>query len=210
VAPAPWRIAGDYLENCNCEVLCPCLLGLRDARGLTVARPTEGHCDVPIVFHVTSGRHGDTSLDGTSVALAVYTPREMGAGEWTAALYLDARASDAQRAALEAIFSGGAGGVMARLGALIGTRLPTRVVPIEFGKEGRRRWARIPGVLDVEIEGIEGRAPGTETWIDNVRHFVSGRLAAARATRSSYRDHGWAWNHTGRNGHYATFEWSGP
>jgi hypothetical protein len=205
-----WRIAGDYLENCNCEVLCPCLLGPRDARGLTVARPTEGHCDVPIVFHVGSGRHGSTTLDGTSVALAIYTPREMGAGEWTAALYLDGRASEEQRAALEAIFSGAAGGVMARMSTLVGTRLPTRVVDIEFGKEGRRRWARIPGVLDVEIEGIEGRAPGSETWIDNVRHFVSGRLAAARATRSSYRDHGWTWSHVGRNGHYASFDWTGP
>ena len=115
-----------------------------------------------------------------------------------------------QRAAPEAIFSGAAGGVMARMSALITTRLPTRVVDIEFGKEGRRRWARIPGVLDVEIEGIDGRVPGSETWIDNVRHFVSSRLAAARATRSSYRDHGWAWNHTGRNGHYASFEWAGP
>ncbi len=28
-----WWISGDYLENCNCEVLCPCLLGPRDARG---------------------------------------------------------------------------------------------------------------------------------------------------------------------------------
>src|SRR5207245_8820538 len=29
----PWRIEGEYLENCNCEVLCPCLLGPRNARG---------------------------------------------------------------------------------------------------------------------------------------------------------------------------------
>src|SRR5207249_3104255 len=72
------------------------------------------------------------------------------------------------------------------------------------------RSARIGDHLEVEIEGIEGRQPDTETWIDNVRHPVSTRLAAARAVRMSYRDHGLNWNHTGRNGHYSAFVWSGP
>ena len=57
---------------------------------------------------------------------------------------------------------------------------------------------------------FEGRAPGTECWIDNVRHPVSSRLAAARATRMTYRDHGFVWNNIGRNGHYSAFVWSGP
>lgn len=205
-----WRIAGEYLENCNCEVLCPCLLGPRNAAGGALARPTEGHCDVPVVFQIRAGVYGAVDLGGTHAALAVYTPGAMGAGGWTCGLYLDERATPAQREALEAILAGRAGGVMARVSGLVTTWLPTRVAPIEFGLDGRRRWARIPGVLDVELEGIEGRRPGTESWLDNVRHFVSDRLAAARATRSAYRDHGFAWDHTGRNGHYASFEWEGP
>lgn len=204
-----WRIAGEYLETCNCEVLCPCLLGPRSATG-ALARPTEGHCDVPVVFQIRSGRYGDVDLAGTHAALAVYTPGAMGAGNWTFGLYVDEAAAPPQREALESIFGGSAGGVMARISTLVTNRLPTKIVPIHFGMEGRRRWARIPGVLDVEIEGIEGRQPGTESWIDNVKHFVSSRLAAARATRSSYRDHGLAWDNTGRNGHYSSFEWSGP
>lgn len=204
-----WRIAGEYLENCNCEVLCPCLLGPRNAQGGAEARPTEGHCDVPVVFQVRSGTYGSVDLSGTHAALAVYTPGPMGHGGWTSGLYLDAAATPAQRDGLEAIFGGAAGGPMARVGALVTTRLPTRVVPIEFGMQGRRRWARIPDVLDVEIEGIPGRDPDSESWIDNVRHFVSRRLAAARASRSTFRDHGMAWNNTGRNGHYSSFEWNG-
>ncbi|HEV8616258.1 MAG TPA: DUF1326 domain-containing protein [Methylomirabilota bacterium] len=205
-----WRIAGDYLENCNCEVLCPCLLGPRNAAGGATARPTEGVCDVPVIFRIERGRYGTVVLDGTHAALAVHTPGPMGDGGWTVGLYLDEAAGDEQRAALQAIFAGEAGGVMARLSPLVATRLPTRAAPITFGKEGRRRWASIAGVLDVEVEGIEGRAPGTEAWIDNVRHFVASRLAAARATRSSFRDHGLTWNNTGRNAHYAAFDWSGP
>jgi hypothetical protein len=206
----PWRIKGEYLENCNCEVLCPCLLGPRNARGGAAARPTEGHCDVPLVFRIDSGQYGPTNLAGTHAANIIYTPGAMGDGNWTVGTYVDERASAAQRAGLEAIFTGQAGGIMSALGALVTTRLPTKVAPIEFGMEGTRRWARIPGVLDVTIEGIPGAQPGSEAWIDNVRHPVAGRLAAARATRSSYRDHGFDWNNTGRNGHYAGFEWSGP
>lgn len=204
-----WWLKGEYLENCNCEVLCPCLLGPRNAHGGAMARPTEGHCDVPLVFRIDEGMDGATSLAGTHVALAAYTPGAMGEGNWRVALYLDAAATSEQRAALERIFTGKAGGVMARIAAAVAEWLPTRVVPIEFGIEGRRRWARIPEILDIEIEGIEGGRPDSESWIDNVRHFVSRRLAAARARRGTYRDHGWDWNNAGLNGHYARFDWHG-
>jgi hypothetical protein len=159
------------------------------------------------VFAIESGQSGAVDLAGTHAALAVHTPGPMGEGRWTVGLYVDERAGQAQRAALETIFTGRAGGVMAGIAALVTTWLPTRIVPIEFVKDGRKRAARIPGVLDVEIEGIEGRNGG-EVWIDNVRHFASSRLAAARATRSLYQDHGLSWRHEGQNGHYSAFEWS--
>jgi hypothetical protein len=206
-----WRLEGEYLENCNCEVLCPCLLGPRNARGGALARPTEGHCDVPMVFQIVRGQYGTVDLAGTHAALAIYTPGAMGDGNWTMGVYVDAKASAEQQRALEAIFFGQAGGPFGRVSPIVTQRLPTRAVTIEFGKEGRRRWARIDGgVLDCELEGVEGRQPGTESWIENVKHPVSPRLAAARATRGTYHDHGRTWDNTGRNGHYASFAWTGP
>lgn len=205
-----WRLKGEYLENCNCEFLCPCVIGPRNPRGAPMARPTAGFCDVPLVFQIDAGELGAIKLAGTRVGLVVHTPGVMGEGNWTAGLYLDERAAPEQRRVLESIFTGQVGGVMANLRALITRWLPTRVAPIDFGKEGRRRWARIPDVLEVEIEGQEGRDGKSEVWLENIRHFVSGRLALAKATRSSYRDHGFTWNNMGRNGHYASFEWSGP
>lgn len=211
MSPAPaWRIAGEYLENCNCEVLCPCIVGPRTARGGPLARPTEGYCDVPVVFQIERGTYGDTGLDGLAAAIAIHTPGPMGEGNWTAGVYVDERADAAERAALEAIFGGAAGGPLGWTAALVTTRLPTRVTAIRFEKDGRRRRAAIPGVLDVEIEGLAGADGTGEVWLDNVRHFAARRLAVARATRSAYRDHAFDWNHTGRNGHYAPFAWSGP
>jgi hypothetical protein len=205
-----WRLAGEYLENCNCEVLCPCIVGPRNERGGALARPTEGHCDVPMVFDIAEGRFGEVRLDGLAAALTIYTPGPMGAGNWTVGFYADERAGADQRAALEAIFGGETGGPPGRLAALVATRLPTRSVPIRFEKDGRRRRALISGVLDIEIEGLAGADGTGEVWLDNVRHLVARRLAIARATRSAYRDHGFHWNNTGRNGHYAPFTWTGP
>lgn len=205
-----WSLSGEYLESCNCEFLCPCLLGPRNARGAPMARPTQGHCDVPLVFSIAQGSYGALSLAGTSAALALYTPGAMGEGHWRAALYLDAGGSPDRRAALEGIFTGKAGGPTGRISAAVDEWLPTRTARIEFGKEGRKRWARIRDVLDIEVEGVEGAEPGTETWIDNVRHLVARRLAAARTQRGLYRDHGWAWDNTGKNAHYASFDWRGP
>jgi hypothetical protein len=207
--PPTWRLAGEYLENCNCAVLCPCIVGPRNERGGALARPTEGHCDVPVVFEIGEGGFGAVRLDGLGAAIVIRTPEAMAAGNWTVGLYLDERADAAQREALETIFGGRAGGPPGFLASLVTTRLPTRVVPIRFEKDGRRRRAAIPGVLEVEIEGLPGADGAGEVWLDNVRHFAARRLAVARATRSAYRDHDFDWDHTGRNGHYAPFTWQG-
>jgi hypothetical protein len=62
----------------------------------------------------------------------------------------------------------------------------------------------------MEVEGIAGRQGDAEVWLDNVRHPVSSRLAAARGLALTFRDHGLAWSHAGRNGHYSGFAWTGP
>ena len=46
---AKWQLTGDYFENCNCDVLCPCLVS--SAAPLT-ARPSQGACDVAVAFHI--------------------------------------------------------------------------------------------------------------------------------------------------------------
>ena len=42
-AQAQWQLSGDYFENCNCSVVCPCLVS--KSAPLT-SRPTEGECNV--------------------------------------------------------------------------------------------------------------------------------------------------------------------
>ncbi len=196
-----WEIAGEYFESCNCEVLCPCLLSRAQAR------PTEGHCDVVVAVRVDRGHYGDTDLSGLNAVLAIYTPDIMARGGWTVAPYVDGRARPDQRAALEAIISGRAGGPLARFDPLIASRLPARVVPITISVEGRTRVLTIPEIAEVTVEGILG-AGNQEVWLDNVGHFASRRLSAARGARSRFTDRGLTFENSGRNGHYASIRWS--
>jgi hypothetical protein len=206
----PWRLRGEYVENCNCDLFCPCLLGPRDpARGLPLARPSAGHCDLPAVFHIQTGTHDGLALDGLTVAIAFHIPGRMADGDWQAAPYLPAAATPAQRQALEAIFLGRAGGPMARVALVVGAWQAARVVPIAYHAEGRQRRVEIPGVLSLEIEALAGADGASEIWISNVRHMACRAMAAALGRRGEYRDHGRRWDHAGKNAHYGPFEWAG-
>src|SRR6266852_6079543 len=91
-----WQIAGDYFENCNCDVVCPCLFS--PAPPMT-SKPTAGACEVAFGFHIERGNHGDTTLDSLNAAIIVRTPGPMAEGNWSVALYLDERADEQQREA---------------------------------------------------------------------------------------------------------------
>ena len=67
-----WSLAGDYFENCSCNIVCPCLVS---AGPPLTARPTEGVCNVPLIFHIERGRYGDTTLDGLNVFVVLQSPR---------------------------------------------------------------------------------------------------------------------------------------
>jgi hypothetical protein len=58
-----WRIAGTWLEACNCNFGCPCNFD---------GFPTLGYCEANVGFKVDSGRHGDATLDGLAVVASTF------------------------------------------------------------------------------------------------------------------------------------------
>src|ERR1700720_3175392 len=142
MAKASWRIEGDYFESCNCEVLCPCLLSNASAR------PTEGHCDVVLGFHINRGNYGKSDISGLHAVQALTTPGPMAHGGGTLAVYVDSRGSDEQRAALEAIFTGAAGGPPSLFGPMISKQLAPKAVEINFTMHGSERKPVIPGITE--------------------------------------------------------------
>jgi hypothetical protein len=196
-----WRLMGGYFEACNCDTACPCVF---------LGAPTEGDCTVLVAWHIDKGNFGATALDGLNTVLAAHSPGHMLQTKWKAALYLDERATGEQRDALLKIFSGQAGGHFANLAACLGEVLGVKPAAIDFRAEGKRRSMTIDSLAAMEIEAVPG-AGDAEVTIANLPFCVVPGIpaVAARSKRLTYRDYGYAWEISDKNGFYSTFAYQG-
>ena len=200
-----WHIVGDFLENCNCTVVCPCTFS---PTGPLTSVPTQGACEWAWGFHITSGSYSNIPLDGLNVAKFGRAPGIMGEGNWSVALYLDEQANEQQRQALEAIFSGSVGGPMAFFAPFISTILDTKTVPITYRIEGKRRSVEIKSILHAAVRPLLGKDPDNEIWALNAHPFSSKLAMAFGDQNSTWADYGMSWDNSGKNGHYAAINWS--
>ncbi|MGC2411395.1 MAG: DUF1326 domain-containing protein [Stellaceae bacterium] len=204
--PAQWRLTGDYFENCNCDVVCPCLAS--PAAPLT-ARPSQGECDVLLAFHIDAGSYGGVTLNGLNVALAVLAPGPMADGNLAVAAYIDERADEQQTSALGTIFTGAEGGPMAAFAPLITRQLGIKKVPIRYAIQGKARSVEIPGIVHMAVEPLPTLHPSGEIWAALGHPVAPDRLAlAVGRTGSTFADYGMRWDNSGKNGHYARISWS--
>lgn len=192
-----WNLKGTYFEACNCEAACPCVF---------TSPPTEGDCKALVAWHIDKGRYADTQLDGLNVALAVHAPGTMVATKWQVAAYFDDKASVAQNEALHAIFGGKAGGHPAVLASFIGEMVGASNVPMVYRADGRKSSLSIPGVADADIELLAGQGGGPISLSGHPLCIAPGKTATvARSSRFNLKDHGWAWNFSGRSGLMSDF-----
>lgn len=201
-----WQLSGDYFENCSCDVVCPCLIS--PAAPLTM-QPSQGVCNVALIFHIDRGSYDGTSLDGLNVAVVGHTPGAMADGNWTLAAYIDERADDQQTAALGAIFGGAEGGPMAAFAPLVGTHLGMQKVAIHYAIHGKTRSAEIPGIMRMTVEPIPTMHTSGEIWAAFGHPVAPDKLALGIGAKdSTFADHGMRWDNSGKNGHYAPISWS--
>ena len=201
-----WQISGQYMETCNCALLCPCITSN------LAARPTEGDCKAAVALRIEKGAKDGLKLDGLSFIVMLHSPGAMGEGNITVGLIVDDAASDPQVEAISAIATGSAGGPMAALGPLVGRMAGVERRPILFEANGLNRTVRAGDLVDQACEGIPSAGDPTQAiCVDNTAHPVNSRLSVAKATRSSFHAFGMDWDDsTGtRNGHFAPFSWSG-
>ena len=201
-----WQIAGEYFENCNCDVVCPCLFSPNPQM---TSQPTQGACEVGLAFHIDRGNHGDVTLDGLNAVVMIRTPSAMAEGNWSAAVYLDERANDAQRDALQGIFTGAAGGPIGAVAPLISNVLGVKSAGITFRKDGLRRSVEIPGTMKLAVRALPSGAPDKEMWVSSASPFAANISMAVGEPSSTWHDYGMQWDNSGKNGHYAPINWSG-
>ena len=141
-----WRLEGTYIENCNCDIVCPCA-----ASGFAAPADNE-RCKPVFAWHIDSGEVDGTDVSDRSVVLVLDAPRQMSEGNWRVGMFMDDRASDEQAEKLGGIFSGQMGGPLANVVPLIGENLGMEVASIEHVDDGRRHRVKVGDAIDVEIE----------------------------------------------------------
>jgi hypothetical protein len=142
----------DFLQACNCDYGCPCEFS---------APPTRGFCDGTGAWRVIKGLFGEVPLDGLTVAFAAHWPKAIHEGNGTLALFIDERASAAQRAALLTICSGQAGGLPFEiLATTFSTVLDPVFSPVQFHLDGRNSSVHIGDALSVALEPIKNPVTG--------------------------------------------------
>lgn len=195
-----WSLNGTYFESCNCDLACPCIF---------LSPPNGDDCTVLIGWHVEDGKDEGVSLSGLNVALAVHSPGHMATTQWSAAVYVDDRATEEQKGSLLKIFGGQGGGHPARLASHIGEIVGVRSVPIEFSENGNTHSLKIPNIAEMEIEQTEGQGGGPITVSGHPLCIAPGFTATlAKSSKLTYSDHGMSWNLSDKTGIFSPFAYA--
>lgn len=146
----PWQISGTYLESCNCEAICPC----RRIGGRKGGRSTYGICLGALSWAIEEGGVDGLDLAGLGVVLTSRYDDDEPGSPWSFFLYLDERADEPRRRALEDIFLGRLGGTpqdqfpwVWKASDLLGVR----AMAIEIDHTPGRGWFRAGGRVSVRI-----------------------------------------------------------
>ena len=113
-----------------------------------------------LAYHIREGEYGDVRLDGLNVLAVSQFEGNLWAREaqLTLGLYIDVRADERQREALQQVFSGQAGGFMATFAELVGEVRGLEFVPITFEvADDLAYWrAAVPGKVVAAAEALSG------------------------------------------------------
>ncbi|MEV0115402.1 DUF1326 domain-containing protein [Streptomyces sp. NPDC050844] len=206
-----WHASGDWFDTCKCNVPCPCSFA---------EPPTYGDCEGVLAWHVREGHYGDVPLDGLNVLmLGSFVGNVWGEhSDAYAGVFFDERADDAQREALQMIFSGQAGSWPAEMISMFGAEMRGMdFAPIDIQvDDGLGGWrATVPGRVEAGATALTGpttpegarvqstNLPGSETGPGQVATW--GRSTADRADAF-----GFSWSRQGQSSKHITFDWAGP
>jgi hypothetical protein len=154
-----WAVSGPYFEACSCEAVCPC----RSVGGRRGGRSTYGICDFALGWTIADGHADGLDLSGLAVVMAGSYDDDEAGSPWRVVLYIDDRAEVRQRAALEDIFLGRAGGTtLTNFARAIGDVYAVRPAGIEIEHAADRRSIHAGGWVEVvEREPVPSAEPIT-------------------------------------------------
>jgi hypothetical protein len=187
--------------------------------GCTFAQaPDEDQCDGILAWHIREGNYGDVKLDDLSVVGIGSFVGNIWTGEAKNSemgFFVDERADESQREALQAIWGGEAGGWPAGFAQLIEKVRGIEYVPIKFEiADDLASWqVEIPGKAKGSAEALTGpTAPeGARVQVHNPpgAEVGPGQIATwATAKEDEVDAFGFKWSWPGRSSKHFPFDWS--
>jgi hypothetical protein len=140
------------------------------------------------VWKIERGKYDDLSLDGAGLAFAAKWPGAIHEGNGTVCLFVDEKASAAQREALLEIGSGKAGGLPFEiLATTFSTLLEPQFVPFDVKVEGLQSSARLGDNFRIALEPIKNVITGNpeQITIEHGTGFIFKKAECASAREGS-------------------------
>jgi hypothetical protein len=196
-----WSARGLIFENCSCTLVCP---GHMHFSQLCTHERCVGYWAV----RFDEGTFGDVPLAGLRAVIAFDCPQKMIDGQWTEVIIIDESASPAQRAAVETILMGHAGGPWQVLARFVGRQLETRFLPIAFSDEGATKRASIAGLLGAVVTQIRGRDRTKPVLFENIFNQIHAPTQVLALGETQYDDGVIRVNTAGTHGLFSNFSWA--
>jgi len=202
VTAAPtYQADGVVLHQCSCAYACPCMF-----------ENGPDNCALAAVYHLDKAAYGGVDVSGLSMisidgavdahrGAACCAPKNVKTKSPVGVVYLDARATPAQRQALLALLQSH--------GEWPGAGRPVKSVPIGFTKTARGYKTVVPGLFDGETEGVQSRK-GTPILVDGVGFVEGPRWTVGRSLVNDLHDAalGLKWHLPDTNGSWSLFHWT--
>jgi hypothetical protein len=136
-----WKLTGEFVETCSCNMMCPCWYGKAELMVMD-----QGWCATSILVRVRDGNYEGTDLSGQSAVVGLFFPGPtLFDGNGTGRIYIDDRATADQQGALEKILQGQSGGGMEVPASLLSNWLPTKHSKITVDAQNGKIQATIGG-----------------------------------------------------------------
>jgi hypothetical protein len=204
-----WDVKGDWFDTCKCNIPCPCYFA---------QSPTYGDCEGILAWHIRDGHYGRVPLASLNVmALGAFEGNIWAGAKASMGIFIDERADDRQREALQMIFGGRAGGWPGLFAGMIAEVRGIEYARIEFEvADDLASWrAEIPGRVLASADALTGPTllAGQRVQVHNPPGSEVGPGAVAtqgKATADKAHAFGFTWERVGRSSKHMRFTWSGP
>ncbi len=195
-----WWARGLLFENCSCQLVCPGHFSFKQFC-------TYDRCLGHWAIHIDQGQVGEVVLADFNVVIVFDAPQRMYDGDWTQKFYIDERAETSQRAAIETILSGNAGGPWEILSQFVSKQLAARFVPIEFEDKGREKRMWITDFFDTTVKAIRAKDDVGDVMLSNMFNQIHDSTQVLARGKTDYTGDEFRFSIERSHSTYSQFSW---